>query len=331
MTNESKTMTDLVERLETLQDHYPVSGQLRPENRRIFSEAAVALRAQARKIQVLRSNYETAQANWDLTLDRAETAEAQLSTVRRETLEEAAKVAEKHVGSAAKKRRDKGWKLSSFDPSTIEIIEHEERGEDFASEMIASRIRSLSSPVHEGEGGTTASKSRIQLCDDCPPLDYPTDKTRCRPCPRRDLAASSEQQCAGEEHSLIPGKTMNTNELRKCATCVYLAAESGPAEDIAKHLLWAADKIDRLSASPPPAKGVTEDEMVTLILKEWMAGGESYSVWEGGSRGFWAKLAARAVLRVLAGSSDGIDDTDKHTAVPCTAKTCGSIEDENAT
>lgn len=23
------------------------------------------------------------------------------------------------------------------------------------------------------------------LCDDCPPADYPTDKTRCLPCPRR--------------------------------------------------------------------------------------------------------------------------------------------------
>ena len=23
------------------------------------------------------------------------------------------------------------------------------------------------------------------LCDDCPPVGYPTDKTRCLPCPRR--------------------------------------------------------------------------------------------------------------------------------------------------
>ena len=26
------------------------------------------------------------------------------------------------------------------------------------------------------------------LCDDCPPPDYPTDKTRCKPCPRRAAA-----------------------------------------------------------------------------------------------------------------------------------------------
>jgi hypothetical protein len=23
------------------------------------------------------------------------------------------------------------------------------------------------------------------LCEDCPPVGYPTDKTRCTPCPRR--------------------------------------------------------------------------------------------------------------------------------------------------
>lgn len=27
--------------------------------------------------------------------------------------------------------------------------------------------------------------SELDLCDDCPPPDYPTDKTRCLPCPRR--------------------------------------------------------------------------------------------------------------------------------------------------
>ena len=26
------------------------------------------------------------------------------------------------------------------------------------------------------------------LCEDCPPPDYPTDKTRCAPCPRRPAA-----------------------------------------------------------------------------------------------------------------------------------------------
>jgi len=25
----------------------------------------------------------------------------------------------------------------------------------------------------------------VDLCADCPPVGYPTDKTRCRPCPRR--------------------------------------------------------------------------------------------------------------------------------------------------
>ncbi|WP_428491656.1 hypothetical protein [Rhodopila sp.] len=29
------------------------------------------------------------------------------------------------------------------------------------------------------------------LCDDCPPIGYPTDKTRCLPCPRRNAIAAS--------------------------------------------------------------------------------------------------------------------------------------------
>jgi hypothetical protein len=29
--------------------------------------------------------------------------------------------------------------------------------------------------------------SEKSLCGDCPPIGYPTDETRCAPCPRRDL------------------------------------------------------------------------------------------------------------------------------------------------
>lgn len=39
----------------------------------------------------------------------------------------------------------------------------------------------------------------------------------------------------------------STAELRRAAVAVYLAAESGPAEDISNKLKWAADEIDRLT------------------------------------------------------------------------------------
>lgn len=38
-------------------------------------------------------------------------------------------------------------------------------------------------------------------------------------------------------------------ELRKVATCVYLAAEASVAEDIARHIMDAADEIERLRAA----------------------------------------------------------------------------------
>lgn len=31
------------------------------------------------------------------------------------------------------------------------------------------------------------ARTETPECDDCPPLDYPTDKTRCLPCPRRKV------------------------------------------------------------------------------------------------------------------------------------------------
>ena len=58
--------------------------------------------------------------------------------------ERCAKVAEKHKGSAAAKRRHKGQQFKFLPPDAVPEIEAEERGEDIASEMIARAIRNLS-------------------------------------------------------------------------------------------------------------------------------------------------------------------------------------------
>jgi hypothetical protein len=39
---------------------------------------------------------------------------------------------------------------------------------------------------------------------------------------------------------------IDTIDLRKCATAIYLVLEEVPARDVAAHLNWAADEIDRL-------------------------------------------------------------------------------------
>jgi len=54
------------------------------------------------------------------------------------------------------------------------------------------------------------------------------------------------------------------DQLRKCAVCVYLAAEAGPAADIAKHLNLAADSIETQSAELARAKGLVSDFLVFL-------------------------------------------------------------------
>jgi hypothetical protein len=36
--------------------------------------------------------------------------------------------------------------------------------------------------------GGAETHSAVALCEDCPAVGYPTDKTRCTPCPRRYLS-----------------------------------------------------------------------------------------------------------------------------------------------
>lgn len=47
---------------------------------------------------------------------------------------------------------------------------------DAASEAFADRVPWDDEPDAASTG---------ELCSDCPPVNYPTDKTRCAPCPRR--------------------------------------------------------------------------------------------------------------------------------------------------
>lgn len=47
---------------------------------------------------------------------------------------------------------------------------------------------------------------------------------------------------------------MNTNDLRKAGTAIFLAVDESVATDISNKLKWAADEIDRLR------KGIEGDE-----------------------------------------------------------------------
>lgn len=35
------------------------------------------------------------------------------------------------------------------------------------------------------------------VCSDCPPVGYPTDKTRCYPCPRREKRSGDDRRTEG--------------------------------------------------------------------------------------------------------------------------------------
>jgi hypothetical protein len=47
---------------------------------------------------------------------------------------------------------------------------------------------------HEARG---YCRGYFSMCSDCPPVGYPTDKTRCSDCPRRALP----QECSGADQT----------------------------------------------------------------------------------------------------------------------------------
>lgn len=71
------------------------------------------------------------------------------------------------------------------------------------------------------------------LCEDCPPVGYPTEKTRCDPCPRR-TPANHEGQCDHSWHLYQPNGFSAVKE--RCGKCweirsiaeAFTAKESQP-------------------------------------------------------------------------------------------------------
>lgn len=67
-----------------------------------------------------------------------------------------------------------------------------------------------------------------QTCDDCPPLGYPTNKTRCAPCPRLDAA------CMAGIASNLPCRPDDT--LKRCTICGFVIDTHYAAEKPTTHL-----------------------------------------------------------------------------------------------
>lgn len=63
------------------------------------------------------------------------------------------------------------------------------------------------------------------LCEDCPPVGYPTDKTRCLPCPRRNTH-SSGQEAAGvkEAERFAPPYTADNGDCKSVAAAGHSSA-----------------------------------------------------------------------------------------------------------
>lgn len=63
---------------------------------------------------------------------------------------------------------------------------HEQIGADYDA-INKDIISQQAATIREQAGEIERLKDKLtrMLCEDCPPVGYPTDKTRCTPCPRR--------------------------------------------------------------------------------------------------------------------------------------------------
>lgn len=109
----------------------------------------------------------------------------------------------------------------------------------------------------------------IDLCDDCPPVGYPTDKTRCLPCPRRTKVIDFDYRCdccdnglqaewdfcpycglhQREEPSGLCLAGLAANEacrpddtLKRCTICGYVVDTQYAAEKPTTHLRPTKDR-----------------------------------------------------------------------------------------
>lgn len=69
-------------------------------------------------------------------------------------------------------------------------------------EALAKDIMSMSDEEVLAEAAEDAALPSV-LCSDCPPVGYPTDITRCLPCPRRSEARTYPGGRTKEEWSVI--------------------------------------------------------------------------------------------------------------------------------
>ena len=88
-------------------------------------------------------DWATCLSNVELCFDKedADNIIADMKNAAAHTRERCAKIAMKHRGEAAKRRKMRGQSLSSFTDEHQAEIRAEERGEDIAAEMIAAAIR----------------------------------------------------------------------------------------------------------------------------------------------------------------------------------------------
>jgi hypothetical protein len=117
-----------------------------------------------------------------------------------------------------------------------------------------------------------AASAGPSLCDDCPPVNYPTDKTRCGPCPRRKGETACLSAVATNEPCL-PDST-----LKRCTICGFIVDTQYAAELPPRNAAASAQSETKEPSAKPAAAGDLERARALLaddpdeMDEEWLAG-----------------------------------------------------------
>lgn len=122
-------------------------------------------------------------------------------------------------------------------------------------------------------------------CEDCPPVGYPTDRTRCTPCDRR----------APDEGACVRCGAAPRNASGLCATCVDEdAVRAGEVEDAASQALWR----QALDQERVPAAQADYERRIRAALEP------SPSAWNAGAEAMRAKFISASRRALIASGLD---------------------------
>lgn len=269
-------------------------------------EAIAVIEAKEGKIERLTATIENWHLRWREQFDRAEAAESQLSTVRRDVLEEAHNGIQEEYAAAEQERA-----AHARAGDAVQEAFYQARLQSLKLALNVIAHLSLQSPVHAGEGH---GPSTLAAADSTSPSVSPRGE------PAPDTAESAIAVSALDRPRSRSNHDLGTSQAAEAGCGQSRVADISPGDvekinSALKQLRRGSDEnkesaaiIERIvrsvlfaAISPPPAKGVTEERVAEIIDPDAFPKGtvRAHEYPDLGSRREAARFKAAAVLRLI--------------------------------